>query len=119
MLDIGSGNGGLVWLLRQGGYSVTASDVANKSRIPSVQPILLGAGALPFPSESFDTVLLITVLHHTRDPETLLREALRVTRNKLIILEDVYNNALQKHITYWADSLVNHEWRHHPHSNSR
>lgn len=117
ILDIGSGNGGLVWLLQQSKFQVTPSDIRNKSRIPGIDPVLLNGDTLPFADGAFHTVMLITVLHHTPHPEQLLREAARVASNRLIIMEDVYNNELQKWATYLTDSLVNNEWRHHPHTN--
>lgn len=41
--------------------------------------------ALPFQDDAFDTVLLMEVLEHVEDPNRLLREALRVTRNRIVI----------------------------------
>src|SRR3989344_2880048 len=47
---------------------------------------------IPSPENSFDTVLVLTVLHHSDDPLMVLREAERVTRSggRIIILESVY-----------------------------
>jgi SAM-dependent methyltransferase len=39
---------------------------------------------LPFADKSFDAALLVDVLHHTFDPEPLLREAARVTRRAIL-----------------------------------
>jgi len=60
--------------------------------------------------------MLLTVLHHTTDHETLVQEALRVAK-KLIIIEDVYFNEVMRYTTYAMDSLVNLEFFGHPHSN--
>ncbi len=117
ILDIGSGNGGLVWLLQESNFLVTPSDVRNKSLVRGIEPMLLQGDTLPFADHTFHTVLLITVLHHTKHPEHLLQEAVRVAGTQVIIMEDVYQNPLQKWATWFTDSLVNNEWRHHPHSN--
>ncbi len=42
---------------------------------------------LPFPDRSFDVVTFVDVLHHTDDPNVLLREAARVGR-RAIVLKD-------------------------------
>lgn len=45
---------------------------------------------LPFPDLTFDTVCLITVLHHCVRRETVMREAWRTCRRRLIIKESVF-----------------------------
>ena len=58
----------------------------------------------------------MTVLHHTLDPETLLDQAKRVAR-RIIVMEDVYSNVIQKYATFIMDSVVNFEFIGHPHAN--
>jgi SAM-dependent methyltransferase len=41
--------------------------------------------SIPHLDDSFDTVLLVDVLHHTDEPMGLLREALRVARRSVLI----------------------------------
>jgi SAM-dependent methyltransferase len=48
---------------------------------------------VPYPDASFDSVLLVDVLHHTTDPMILLREASRVAR-RCIVIKDVQNDGL-------------------------
>lgn len=45
--------------------------------------------SLPFPENNFDAVLITYVLHHSQDPLSLLKEARRVTRDKILIYEDL------------------------------
>lgn len=117
ILDIGAGHGGLCQALRADGFSITPVDVQNLSLFPDVVPIIYNGRELPFHNGSFDTSLLITMLHHTPDPAHILSEAKRVTNHRLVIMEDIYSNWLQRELTFFTDSLVNLEFAHHPHSN--
>jgi alpha-1,6-mannosyltransferase len=117
ILDIGTGNGGLCHALRGEGFDITPLDVQNLSFFADVQPTIYDGKTIPYPDKTFDTSLLITMLHHTPSPEAVLDEALRVTRTRLVIMEDVYRNIFQKHLTFFTDSLVNLEFEGHPHTN--
>ncbi|MFW6252958.1 MAG: hypothetical protein ACOC4F_03410 [bacterium] len=46
----------------------------------------------------------------------VLREAARVAK-RIIVIEDVYTNAAQKHLTFFTDSVFHLEFRGHTHSN--
>jgi len=67
---------------------------------------------LPFPEKSFDTILIAYVLHHSRDPIYLLKEAKRVARDKIILFEDLPDDILSKiickfHGLNWSIILKN------------
>jgi ubiquinone/menaquinone biosynthesis C-methylase UbiE len=53
---------------------------------------------LPFPDKSVDVVMFVYVLHHTNDPEVLLREAQRVAL-KAVVLKDHTRNGLLAYTT--------------------
>ena len=116
IIDIGSGNCFLVERLRSLQFKVTALDIENKSKVPDIIPVVYNGTNLPFESKSFDVALLITVLHHTKDPVQILREAKRVA-NRIIIMEDIYTGMLQKYLTFMMDSTLNLEFFGHPHTN--
>ena len=116
ILDIGSGNCALNLLLKNQGRDITGVDIANKSAFPEIEPVVYDGKTLPFKDNEFDVVQLITVLHHIKDPEQTVREAIRVGK-KIIIMEDIFENTFQKYVTYWADSLNNWEFIGHPHTN--
>lgn len=116
VVDIGCGNGGLAHALKQRGFSVTPVDVKQISFFEDVAPVIYDGKRLPFADRSFGTALLITVLHHTPDPDAILREAGRVAP-RIIVMEDIFRNAFQKYLTFFTDSLVNMEFRGHPHTN--
>lgn len=116
IIDIGTGNGALASLLLHSKYKLTTLDVQNKSRFPKIRPIVYDGTVMPFEDCQFDTALLITMLHHTPNPQDILFEAKRIS-SKIVIIEDVYRNQLQKCLTKLVDSIVNWEFRGHPHTN--
>lgn len=116
LIDIGCGNCSLLKSLKDNHPTIQGVDIHNVSLFDNIQPIVYDGETLPFKDNQFDTSLLITMLHHTPDPERIIREAMRVS-NRLIIMEDIYTHQLQKHITYFTDSLVNWEFNGHPHTN--
>ena len=116
VLDIGSGEGLLADALLRRKFDVTMVDVVDKAMLPHVAPVVYDGVVLPWPADTFDVALLITVLHHIPQPEQTLREARRVAK-RVIVMEDVFRSPLEKQFTMLADSWVNWEWRGHPHSN--
>ncbi len=106
VIDIGCGNGLLAKHLTNLGFRVAAIDVANHSIIDTIKPIVYDGKSIPFPEQSFDYALLITVLHHSEDPITVLSEAKRIA-NHIIIIEDTYKNIVQKYLTLLTDTIVN------------
>lgn len=116
ILDIGSGNCGLNFLTQESGFKIQGIDIVNKSAFKKIIPHLYDGVKLPYKNNEFDIVQLITVLHHIKDPEKTIEEAIRVGK-KIIIMEDIYTNKLQKYTTFIADSINNWEFFGHPHTN--
>lgn len=116
ILDVGSGNGLLGATLRQYGHQVTALDVRNGRFPGGLPPVLYDGVRMPFADGAFDVALLITMLHHTPQPEQILAEARRVA-TRLIVVEETYANVVEQYVTYGIDSVFNLEFRGHPHTN--
>ncbi|HTQ38410.1 MAG TPA: class I SAM-dependent methyltransferase [Pirellulales bacterium] len=116
VLDVGAGNCVLCQQLRHQGYEVLPLDLENLSFIDGIAPTVYDGKTIPFPAKSFEVALLITVLHHTSDPDAVLAEVSRVAR-RIIVVEEIYQNLLEKYYTYAIDSLFNWEWFGHPRSN--
>jgi len=116
ILDIGAGNCVVCQVLTGKNFKVMPLDVRNLSFVDGVQPILYNGEELPFIAKEFDTAMLLTMLHHTKDPDNILREAKRVSR-KVIIIEEIYTNKVQKFLTFFIDSLFNLQFVGHPHTN--
>jgi ubiquinone/menaquinone biosynthesis C-methylase UbiE len=115
LLDVGSGICDIAQLLGQAGYALTPLDIEDFS-YTAVRPVIYNGRDMPFADKSFDTALILTVLHHTPDPERIVREAQRVAR-RIIIIEDIYTGTWHKYATFFMDSLLNLEFFGHPHSN--
>jgi SAM-dependent methyltransferase len=88
VLDLGAGEGFVAELI-----GAVAVDVGafRKARVPYV---VYDGRRLPFGDGGFDTVVVLLTLHHCVDPDTVLNEALRVARGRVIVTESVYRNAL-------------------------
>jgi len=89
-LDIGAGGGWTGELIAEKKKAkVQLLDVADLNR--SSLPLTLYDGKhIPFPDNSFDVSLLMFVLHHCEDPLQVLKEAVRVSKKRVIIHEDTY-----------------------------
>ena len=86
LLDVGCGDGLLTARLAQmrPDLTVRGTDVLVRPETAiEVRPF--DGVTLPEADQSFDTVLLVDVLHHAEDPAALLTEAARVARHHLVI----------------------------------
>ena len=118
ILDIGSGSGSVTFLLRQRAIHTTPLDVEDRSFADHLSPTLYEGRRIPFAVDDFDAALLLTVLHHTSNPDQILREASRVAR-RIVITEDVYNSRIGQLLTYSMDRLMNLQFFNHPRQNKR
>jgi ubiquinone/menaquinone biosynthesis C-methylase UbiE len=106
IVDIGCGNGEISSLLLNKGKYVAPVEAAKHRFIKGLSVTMYDGVRLPFPDMSFEIAILITVLHHTRDPEATLKEARRVAK-KIIIIETSYTNLPKKVLTVFLDSIFN------------
>lgn len=106
IVDIGSGTGHLAARLKQAGHDVTPVDVASYRLRRLDDPVMYDGVRLPFADKRFDTALLLMVLHHTSNPEAVLREASRVA-HELILIETSYTGFLHRVYTTGLDAIVN------------
>jgi ubiquinone/menaquinone biosynthesis C-methylase UbiE len=107
VLDLGAGEGFVgMQILAQKGCSVTLADVLpmNKTELPHV---CYDGRTLPFADQAFDVTVLYFVLHHCEDQERVLQEALRVTRQRTIIVESVYEAKWDFWLLSLLDRLAN------------
>lgn len=114
VLDIGGGWGFYDQPLSRRGHYLTVLDVQKPGYQQAPVVIYDGNAPFPFPDKSFDASLLITMLHHTEDPEKVLTEAKRVTRGVVIVIEDVYRHSAGQLWTILRDKIYNFEYFGHP-----
>ena len=102
VLDVGCGEGYVTEELRARGVRESwGVDILDLRRNKAGEFALYNGRTLPFPNERFDLVMLNFVLHHVPDELKigLVREALRVTRGKLFILEDTPTTAFDRFVS--------------------
>ena len=92
LLDIGCGTGHFTRWFRELGWEVWGLDLEMRllarARELSADDIVYGRGdaaTLPFADRSFHVCAMITTLETTRYPEEALREAIRVSREKVVL----------------------------------
>lgn len=106
IVDIGSGSGYVSSLLKSLGKDVTPVDVADFHGPRILQPVVYNGMHLPFKNMTFDTALVLMVLHHTPDPDVVFSEVARVAKN-IVVIETSYTSLLNKIITVVADTIGN------------
>ena len=95
VLDCGCGKMVVSQLLQQDlDVKVVGVDVISVNDT-ALEMCLGDASRLPFADDSFDAVYAVSVLHHTRHAAWVLQECLRVARERLVILEDVYQSQFE------------------------
>jgi len=115
-IEIGSGPGSVLSVMRKQNYAVDGLDIADHGYSEELRPIVYGGEIMPFSNKAYGTALLLTVLHHTPDPDAIISEAARIAK-RIVIIEDVYDSKVMEWLTKGFDSLMNLEFFGHPHSN--
>jgi len=96
ILDVGTGSGLFAESFAERGLEVAGLDISaemveSARRYVPEGDIRLGAAEdMPYPDNSFDLVFMGLLLHETDDPEQTLREARRVARKRVVVLEWPY-----------------------------
>ena len=107
VLDIGAGGGWISQELKtRKNVRITLLDVINFNQTNFKLTIYDGKN-MPFPKNSFDASFLICVLHHCQKPLEVLKEATRVTKDKIIIIEDVHNSGFSRFALCFKDVAIN------------
>jgi len=99
VLDVGCGDGTIGSLIASLRPDVSIQGVEYMVRPGcKIDCHSFDGSTLPFPDASFDVCLFVDVLHHTKDPSVLLREATRVTRS-FALLKDHLDEHILDNIT--------------------
>ncbi|MHA6204595.1 class I SAM-dependent methyltransferase [Dyella soli] len=106
VLDVGCGLGYLLNRLREESRraELTGVDLLNEVPGSTFSYHQASADALPFPDNAFDVVLCTHVIEHVIDPTKVVRELLRVAREKVIIVtprQRPFYYTLDEHINFF------------------
>jgi SAM-dependent methyltransferase len=109
ILDIGCGDGQIAaGLARTLGDDCRISGIDVMLRPQSAIEVAEYDGkTIPFEDDSFDTVLLIDVLHHAEDPALLLKEAARVAGGCVIVKDHLCESRTDKRLLSFMDWVGN------------
>ncbi len=108
ILDLGAGEGFVGEALSEDRLNADVELVDIVDFHKSDLPFRLYDGrTLPYEDDAFDGVVISFVLHHSADPERVLSESRRVCRGRVIVIESVYRNDLQRRFLRAADRFAN------------
>jgi ubiquinone/menaquinone biosynthesis C-methylase UbiE len=113
VLDLGSGTGQIArWLVRQVGIRPTLADVVDYGNRVREFPFIRMTDPLRVPAEdgAFDAVIMLFVLHHMErweDQERLVAEAARLTRRRLLVIEDTPTSRVDRWLNVAWDWSLN------------
>ncbi|MFA6077834.1 MAG: class I SAM-dependent methyltransferase [Candidatus Paceibacterota bacterium] len=90
VLDLGSGDGLFLSLLKEKGIKGNGLDISeegiSKTRDRGIEATVFDFNnKIPFPDNTFDTVSILDLLEHLYTPEILLREATRVSKKYVVV----------------------------------
>jgi SAM-dependent methyltransferase len=97
VVDVGCGDGSIAARLLQlrPDIDLVGIDVFVRPRT-HVPVVLCDDDAIPYEDAAFDVALLVDMLHHTRDPTLLLKEAARVSPGTVIIKDHLADGFLAR-----------------------
>ena len=131
VLDLGCGDGFLLKILRDRNIFGEGIDVSETAIKKTIAKGIKGTvfdfsdGDLPYKDDSFEIVLMTDVFEHLYCPEIVVKEAHRITKNKVIIVTPNFvsltarlqvlfggvplNNKPKRHHCYWVtrNALLN------------
>jgi ubiquinone/menaquinone biosynthesis C-methylase UbiE len=94
ILDLGCGSGIVAKNLADFFESLMVGVDIKDSRVVNIPFKIIDGKNIPFRDNEFDVCFVNYVLHHSEDPEILLKEAKRVTKDKILIYEDLPDGKL-------------------------
>jgi SAM-dependent methyltransferase len=108
LLDVGCGDGSIAKKLGEasGASRVVGVDVILRPQ-RVIDVVQYDGLKLPFEDRAFEAVTIMDVLHHCTEPETVLRETLRVASRMLVIKDHFAFGALSRKLLHLMDIAGN------------
>lgn len=107
-LKIGNGYGRFSEMIRPLTEDLTVLDIELSPMAINKDKVKIYNGfPIPFPDKSFNTSIVLLTLHHIPQNIDFLKDIIRVTKGRIIILEETYDNFFQKIHLYVRDYFVN------------
>ena len=103
IIDIGSGPGSLLLVMRERGFDIDGLDITDSAYKDTLKAHIYDGKTMPFGAQSYDTALLSTMLHHTPDPDHILRESARIANR---LMETAMRGALEQRRLLLVRALV-------------
>ena len=108
ILDLGCGEGYVGERIQQSLQAdVSLADIADTNQT-KLRHTVCKPSRLPWAAGTFDVVVLYFVLHHAEHALAVLREAKRVSRQRVIIVESVYKSQFGLKLLTMLDKVANH-----------
>lgn len=108
VLDVGCGDGRLAEVVLRARPDVVISGLEVQVRNDARMPVQAYDGiTLPYARATFDVVMFVDVLHHTRHAEHLLREARRVARRAIVLKDHCADGVLAWPTLRFMDHIGN------------
>lgn len=97
VLKVGYGLGFTSYFIKLFNKDISNLDiVVNPDSLNGNEVKIYDGKTIPFLEKSFDTVICTYTLHHAESPEALFDELCRVSKSKVIVIEETYKNFFQK-----------------------
>lgn len=108
VLDVGAGTMAISKMIADAGYRVEGCDVVDEN-LTDLRLKMFDGTKLDYKDDSFDSVILLFVLHHTsfENQEKLFAECARVAKKVVVIGEDVYRNPFERMVVRVLDFIGN------------
>lgn len=107
VLDLGAGEGYVGERIQsEMQATVMLTDVVDFNRT-GLRHVTYNGKELPWRDDEYDVVVLYFVLHHADDQQQLMREALRVSSDRVIVVESVFEKEGGRRLLTTLDKLAN------------
>lgn len=111
VLDVGCGDGSIACTIMRNRPDVEIKGIDVLMRERTFIPVNQFDGRIiPYGAACFDMVMMVDVLHHTEDPQCLLREAARVARKSVLIKDHTRDGAFALPTLKFMDCIGNERY---------